>query len=296
MRASANVHPVSVSTHHGDNCTDDCNKTRSTLEDRHGGLKKLMESCGSWPVLQCHVAWIVRFCRWIANGRVASSTGPLTLQELSQSTQAIVRIVHNECFPQDVKEVSQNKEVKISSRLGSLRPVLEDGVLRGGGRLQKAVVLSWNEKHPMIPPKHHYVSQLIVRHYHECAAHSGGEQTLCELQRMFWIIGGRSLVKKIIRSCIKCRRMNAKPMEQFMGSLPGARLEAHHPPFTFTGVDLFGPLTVKWGRGTAKRWGCLFTCLTTRAVHLEVTPSLETYDFIMVLRQFISRRGPPKEF
>ena len=191
--------------------------------------------------------------------------------------------------------MSQNKEVKISSRLGSLRPVLEDGVLRVGGRLQKAVVLSWDEKHPMILPKHHHVSQLIVRHYHELAAHSGREQTLCELQRMFWIIGGRSLVEKIIRSCIKCRRMNAKPMEQFMGSLPGARLEAYYPPFTFTGVDLFGPLTVKWGRGTAKRWGCLFTCLTTRAVHLEVTPSLETDDFIMVLRQFISRRGPPKE-
>ena len=54
-------------------------------------------------------------------------------------------------------------------------------------------------------------------------------------------------------------------------------------------------LTVKWGRGTAKRWGCLFACLTTRAVHLQVTPSLETDDFIMILRQFISRRGPPRE-
>lgn len=161
--------------------------------------------------------------------------------------------------------------------------------------MQKAVVLSWDEKHPMILPKHHHVSQLIVRYYHESAAHSGREQTLCELRRMFWIVGGRSLVKKTIRSCVRCRRMNAKPMEQFMGSLPGARLEAYHPPFTFTGVDLFGPLTVKWGRGTAKRWGCLFTCLTTRAVYLEVTPSLETDDFIMVLRQFISRRGPPKE-
>lgn len=149
--------------------------------------------------------------------------------------------------------------------------------------MQKTVVLSWDEKHPMILPKHHHASQLIVRHFHEFAALSGREQTLCELKRMFWIIGGRRLVKKIIRSCIKYRRMNAKPMEQFMGSLPGARLEAYHSPFTFTGVDLFGPLTVKWGR------------LTTRAVHLEVTPSLETDDFIMVLHQFISRRGAPKE-
>ena len=79
------------------------------------------------------------------------------------------------------------------------------------------------------------------------------------------------------------------------GPMPRARLEAYHPPFTFTGVDLFGPLTVKWGRGTAKRWVCLFTCLTTCAVYLEVTPSLEADDFIMILRQFISRRGPPKE-
>ena len=80
-----------------------------------------------------------------------------------------------------------------------------------------------------------------------------------------------------------------------MGSLTRARLEVYHPPFTFTGVDLFWPLTVKWGCGTMKRWGCPFTCLTTRAVYLEVTPSLETDDFIMVLRQFISRRGPLKE-
>jgi len=89
--------------------------------------------------------------------------------------------------------------------------------------------------------------------------------------------------------------MNAKPMQQFMGSLPRARLEAYHPLFTFTGVGLFGPLTVKWGCRTAKRWGRLFTCLTTCAVYLEVTPSLVTDDFIMVLCQFISKRGPPKE-
>ena len=63
-----------------------------------------------------------------------------------------------------------------------------------------------------------------------------------------------------------------------MGPYPRARLEAYHPPFIFTGVDLFGPLTIKWGRGTTKRWGCLFTPLTTRAVYLEV---------ILRLRQMI---------
>ena len=97
-----------------------------------------------------------------------------------------------------------NKEVKKSSKLGNLRPVLVFRVLRVGGRLQKAVELSWDEKHPMVLPKRHHVSQLIVRHYHESAAHSGRKQTLCELRRMFWIIGGRGLVKKTIISCIMC--------------------------------------------------------------------------------------------
>ena len=79
------VHPVSVRTHDSDNYTDGCNKTSNTSEDRHGGVRKLIESCGSWPVLQRRVAWIVRFRQWIANGRVACSTKPLTLEELSQS-------------------------------------------------------------------------------------------------------------------------------------------------------------------------------------------------------------------
>ena len=111
--------------------------------------------------------------------------------------------------------------------------------------MQEAVVLVWDEKHPMVLPKRHHVSQLIVPHYHESAAHSGREQTLYELQKMFWIIGGRGLAKKTIRSCIKCQRMNAKLLEQFMGLLPRARLKAYHPPFTFTCADLFEPLTVK---------------------------------------------------
>ena len=80
VRASANVHPVSVRTHRSDNDTDDCNKTSNTPEDRNGGLKKLIQSCGSWPVLQRRVAWIVRFCQWIMDRSVARSTGPLTLE------------------------------------------------------------------------------------------------------------------------------------------------------------------------------------------------------------------------
>ena len=85
-----------------------------------------------------------------------------------------------------------------------------------------------------------------------------------------------------------------------MSNLPKARLAINQPPFTNTGIDYFGPLTVKQGRrtrstdGTSKRYGAIFTCLSTRAVHIELVGNLSTNNFILALRQFISRRGHPK--
>lgn len=76
-----------------------------------------------------------------------------------------------------------------------------------------------------------------------------------------------------------------------MAPLQTSRMMAYEPPFSYTGMDLFGPLYVKHGRGTAKRWCCLFTCLNTRSVHLGLVNSMDTDDFIMCLRRFINRRG-----
>ena len=82
-------------------------------------------------------------------------------------------------------------------------------------------------------------------------------------------------------------------MQQLMGDLPKERVEATQPPFTYVGVDYFGPFNVKFRRGTVKRYGCLFTCLVTRAVHVEITHSLDSDGFIMALHRFMSRRGKP---
>ena len=79
-----------------------------------------------------------------------------------------------------------------------------------------------------------------------------------------------------------------------MASLPKERLALCEPPFTNTDVDYFGPMNVKRGRVTEKRWGCIFTCLTTRAVHLELAGGLTTDSFIMALRRFRGRRGDQK--
>ena len=80
-----------------------------------------------------------------------------------------------------------------------------------------------------------------------------------------------------------------------MGSLPRARLTPNLPPFTHVGVDYFGPLNVLVGCRVEKRYGCLFTCLVTRAVHTEPTVQLDADSFLMAFRRFISIRGYPKE-
>lgn len=80
-----------------------------------------------------------------------------------------------------------------------------------------------------------------------------------------------------------------------MANLPPARLCLYKPPFYSTGMDCFGPFTVKIGRRTEKRWGIVFKCLTTRCLHLDLLESLDTDAFLMSLRRFIARRGKPFE-
>ena len=81
-----------------------------------------------------------------------------------------------------------------------------------------------------------------------------------------------------------------------MASLPRARLTPNLPPFTHVGVDYFGPLNVLVGRRVEKRYGCLFTCLVTRAVHTEPTVQLDADSFLMAFRRFKHPRIPERNF
>lgn len=78
-----------------------------------------------------------------------------------------------------------------------------------------------------------------------------------------------------------------------MGSLPEARLDHHVRPFTNTGCDLFGPMSITVGRRHEKVYGVIFTCLTIRAIHIELVNSLSADSFIMALRRMAARRGWP---
>ncbi|XP_077971894.1 uncharacterized protein LOC144426909 [Styela clava] len=76
-----------------------------------------------------------------------------------------------------------------------------------------------------------------------------------------------------------------------MSDLPVDRVTPDKPPFSYVALDCFGPFFIRQGRSDVKRYGVLFTCLTTRAVHVEIAQNLDMNSFIMALRRFVSRRG-----
>ena len=104
-------------------------------------------------------------------------------------------------------------------------------------------------------------------------------------------------MKEVIGRCISCKKRMTPRITQEMVELPKIRLTPYEPPFTYSGVDYFGPFYVKRGRGKVaeKRWGAIFVCMNSQAVHLEVARSLETDDLILVLMRFLNRRGHVKE-
>ena len=243
--------------------------------------------------------WIHRFagnCRTKSANkqcpRQKYATGPLTADELERSRLLWIRKAQADGFSDEIDRLQAGKPVLNSSNIIRLRPQLVDGYLRVGGRLKRAPV-PYDSRHQLILPRVHAITKLIVADAHLRLAHSGQEHVLAHLRLSYWIVKARVLVRKVVRSCIICRRLLARPTVPMMAPLPKVRLAVSAPPFYHTGLDYFGPLYVKRGRGTEKRWVCLFTCMTTRAVHLEVAFSLDTDVFIMALRRFIARRGKP---
>ena len=80
-----------------------------------------------------------------------------------------------------------------------------------------------------------------------------------------------------------------------MADLPRPKVTPDQPPFTCVGIDYFGTFLVRQKRSLLKRYGAIFTCLALRAVHLEISHTLDTDSFILALRRFIARRGQVKE-
>ena len=236
----------------------------------------------------------------------STNFGHLTVAELQVAEREIFERVQQVAFPEVIDVLSATKCCedkkypkkvlkKVGASIRQLTPQLKAGLLRVGGRLVNAPIGD-ERKHPIILPYKHHVTDLIIKQCHENLGHMRQESVLSSLREAVWIVKGGSAVRRVLGRCVTCQRQrSACPGNQFMADLPEARLAPEKPPFTYVGVDYFGPLEVKQGRSRVKRYGCLFTCLTTRAVHIEIPHSLDTDSMINALRRFISVRGYPEQ-
>ena len=197
-------------------------------------------------------------------------------------------------FAHELRMLSSGATLPSSHTFNRLTAFIDqEGVIRVGGRLNNAHI-AYGSKHPAILPRHSRLSDLIIDQAHRQTLHGGTQLTLAQLRQTYWIIGGRAPVKSHILRCVVCARQRGIRAHQLMGQLPLSRVTPTRP-FTNTGLDYAGPITLRtWkGRGakTHKGWICVFVCLTTSAVHLEVVTDYSTEGFIATYRRFISRRG-----
>jgi hypothetical protein len=222
------------------------------------------------------------------SGRKSVPEG-ISLEELRAAERAILFYVQKEAYPQLEGEIrSANVRCK---QLRKLNPFIDGGgLIRVGGRLSLSTA-KYSARHPILLPGISRVSSLIAEEAHRSCGHLGRSTVLSALRIKFWIIGASVMVRKILSHCMICRKYQGKPMTQLMADLPSSRVEGDVSPFTHIGVDYFGPFSIIHGRKSEKRYGVIFTCMSSRAVHIEVAPALTTDSFLNAFRRFMSRRG-----
>jgi hypothetical protein len=246
-----------------------------------------------------------RLTRAITNLRKIALTFQREKQKVHLPVEKfIIKQIQHEVYMEEVEAITKGSKPPKNSSLLPLNPVLDsEGILRVGGRLRHMPTdqLSKEDLHPIIIPKGHQIAVLLVRHFHTQIHHQGRHLTESAVRAAgYWVIGGKRLIIGAIKSCVICKKLRGSFGWTKMADLPKDRLETG-PPFTFVGIDGFGPwpIVFRKTRGMQKnhnRWAILFTCLVSRAVHVELIEELSSSSFINALRRFVAIRGPVQQF
>lgn len=175
-----------------------------------------------------------------------ADSNKLTVENLMAAEQAIICHCQERTFAIDITALKRCGSVKRNSCLCKLNPVLEDGILRVGGRLNRAA-LPEESKRPAILDKNLHVTMLIFRETNDNLGYSGRNHVLVKVRSNYWIPRANTATRTIMSKCIICRHTCGAAGQQQMENLPRDGVIPDDPPFTNTGVDYFGPFEVKRG-------------------------------------------------
>ena len=252
-------------------------------------------------------ATVVKFVEWLKAKRPQKfCSWPLPPADLKKGTALLIRLTQKDSFAPLLKTMGR-PGFRFADEMARLRPFVDkDGILRVGGRLQTVSHLEFEARCPVLLRADSLLAKRVFDYVHqEVLCHVGGFRgMLGNLGLTYWVIGGPRAMKGVVKRCVLCRRKERRPLEQLMGQLPSTRVpsEKRMVPFaTATMCDAFGPVVTKGGRvtrasptgGATKRWGLVFRCCLTGAVHLEVLMDSSCDSFLMALQRFLTFRCKP---
>ena len=268
------------------------------------GVLWLTEMKGSWfkkKMLVATMTWVKR--RWLPGGRgqreLVKGKTRVNHADVREAEMTVIKAIQEKAFGKEKKElVAKNvrtpvarAEITKKSRIGRMSPFVDaDGLIRVGSRLVHADV-SNDQKFPILLPDDSTDVRSLIRCIHVGELHGGQGHTHNALRRRFWVLKGPVTVKKVVRRCLDCQKATKAPEKQKMAPLPVERLDGDHA-WKVTGVDMVGPFDVRktGSRATHKQYIALFTCFSSRAIHLEVVDKMDSDSFINALMRFCARR------
>lgn len=252
----------------------------------------LLSKFSAIVTVQRIIAYILRFNpnHRLLHSRTSKNVSP---DELQTSMHVLVKFVQQKCFSDLIRAVKHTLTIQKPFR--KLSPFLDhQGILRVGGRLKNSL-LAFETKHPILLPKNHRLTDLIIEHAHRENLHPGLKTLHNILLQNFWIISPRSAIYRCLSTCIKCFRTKPRSLQPHMANLPSYRV-SQVKPFSRVCVDYAGPFAVtptkrRGIKSLNKAYICVFVCCATKALHLELASDLTTDAFLACLRRFIARRG-----
>lgn len=253
------------------------------------------QNFSSWQKLRRITAWCLRFYENVKRSKKGEKKvfDPLTTHELNNAQNRLIIATQQAELSDELKHLNKNNK-KLSPHMLSLNPFYDsEGVLRVGGRLSHSQ-LNYSAKHPAILPKKSHLTNLIIEHYHKLYLHAGPRNLQSILSQNFWIISARNAIRSHLLKCVRCYRNKPKPSYPKMGELPKSRVTVTKC-FLKVGTDYGGPILIKESKRRnskfQKAYICLFVCMATKAIHLELVSDLSTEAFLASIDRFISRRG-----
>ena len=193
------------------------------------------------------------------------------------------------------KEIlKSDKYPQMKSSLGLYQD--DEGMLRCRGRIGLSS-LPHDTRLPILLPRGHHFTKLVILNCHDQVMNNGVAETLVQVPSKYWVVKGRQTMKNIISKCVVCKKLEGRPYGMPPTSqLLGFRLTDEFA-FTNIGIDFAGPVYVKdiyrKSDNMNNAYIVLYTCASSRAVHLDLVPRLTTEAFVRSFKRFIARRGIP---